>query len=52
MDLIKTIEAYFIQIPPMSPIEIAAVIFGLFCVWLTIRQNIWRWPTGLAQVTN
>ncbi|MEQ8819305.1 MAG: nicotinamide riboside transporter PnuC [Sumerlaeia bacterium] len=31
-------------------IETAATIFGLLCVWLTIRQNIWCWPTGLAMV--
>ena len=31
-------------------IEAVAVVFGLACVWLTIRQNIWCWPTGLVQV--
>jgi len=31
-------------------IESAATFFGLLCVWLTIRQNIWCWPTGLIQV--
>ena len=31
-------------------LEIAATIFGLLCVWLTVRQNIWCWPTGLVQV--
>lgn len=34
----------------MSWIELAATIFGLICVWLTIRQNIWCWPVGLVQV--
>ena len=34
----------------MNFIEIAATVFGLICVWLTIRQNIWCWPTGLVQV--
>ena len=34
----------------MSVIEIVAVCFGVACVWLTIRQNIWCWPTGLVQV--
>lgn len=34
----------------MTPIELIAVVFGLLCVWLTIRQNIWCWPTGLIQV--
>lgn len=31
-------------------LEIAATIFGLLCVTLTVRQNIWCWPTGLVQV--
>ena len=34
----------------MSPVEVTAVLFGLACVILTIRQNIWAWPTGLVQV--
>lgn len=34
----------------MTWIESIAVMFGLLCVWLTIRQNIWCWPTGLVQV--
>ena len=35
----------------MTFIEGVAVIFGLVCVWLTVRQNIWCWPTGLVQVS-
>jgi nicotinamide mononucleotide transporter len=34
-----------------SPIETAAVLLGLACVWLTVRQHIGCWPTGLAMVT-
>ena len=34
----------------MSPVEVTAVAFGLACVALTIRQNLWLWPTGLIQV--
>lgn len=34
----------------MTWVETTAVVFGLICVWLTIRQNIWCWPTGLIQV--
>ena len=30
------------------PIELAAAVFGLVCVWLTIRQNLWCWPTGIV----
>lgn len=35
----------------MSSLEIIAVILGLLCVYLTIRQHIGCWPTGLAMVT-
>jgi nicotinamide mononucleotide transporter len=35
----------------LQAIEIAAVALGLICVWLTVRQHIACWPTGLAMVT-
>jgi nicotinamide mononucleotide transporter len=34
----------------MTLIEGIATLFGLICVWLTIKQNIWCWPTGIIQV--
>lgn len=34
----------------MTWIEIVATMFGFLCVVLTIRRNIWCWPTGLVQV--
>lgn len=34
----------------MNLIEAIAVLFGVACVALTVRQNIWCWPTGLVQV--
>jgi nicotinamide mononucleotide transporter len=34
----------------MGVIEIIATLLGLACVYLTIRQNIWCWPVGLAMV--
>lgn len=34
----------------MSEYEIIAVISGLISVYLTTRQNIWSWPTGLISV--
>jgi nicotinamide mononucleotide transporter len=34
----------------MSAIEIFATLFGLISVYLTVRQNIWCWPTGLVMV--
>lgn len=34
----------------MNWIELTATVFGFLCVLLTIRRNIWCWPTGLIQV--
>lgn len=34
----------------MTIIEIIAVILGLLSVYLTTKQNIWCWPTGLGMV--
>ncbi|MBN1944519.1 MAG: nicotinamide mononucleotide transporter [Bradymonadales bacterium] len=35
----------------LSPVELLATLFGLTCVWLTLRENIWCWPAGLVQVS-
>lgn len=35
----------------MSLIEGIATVFGLICVWLTVKQSIWCWPAGIIQVT-
>lgn len=34
----------------MTWMEAIATVFGLLCVWLTIRQNVFCWPAGLVQV--
>lgn len=34
----------------MSVIEIVAALMGVISVWLTIRQHILCWPTGLVMV--
>ena len=34
----------------MNLYEAAGVGFGVLAVWLTTRQNIWCWPTGLVNV--
>jgi nicotinamide mononucleotide transporter len=34
----------------MHLVELIATLFGLACVWLYVRENIWSWPTGLIQV--
>lgn len=34
----------------LSPFEAVGVLFGVLAVWLTTRENIWCWPTGLVNV--
>lgn len=34
----------------MSPYELVGVAFGLLSVYLTVRENIWCWPTGIVSV--
>jgi len=34
----------------MSNYEIVGVVFGLLSVYLTVRQQIWCWPTGIISV--
>ena len=34
----------------MNPYEAVGVVFGIISVWLTTRENIWCWPTGLVNV--
>lgn len=33
-----------------NPYEIVGTAFGLISVWLTVRRNVWCWPTGLVNV--
>jgi nicotinamide mononucleotide transporter len=35
---------------PLLPLEIVGTCLGLLNLWLTIRQNIWCWPIGIACV--
>ena len=34
----------------MSPFELFAAIITAYSVWLTARENIWCWPTGVVSV--
>lgn len=34
----------------MNGLEIAAVAFGIVSVYLSVRQNIWSWPTAIVNV--
>jgi nicotinamide mononucleotide transporter len=34
-----------------SCLELVAVLFGVVSVFLSVRQNIWSWPTAIVNVT-
>ena len=34
----------------MSPLELLAAVTGAISVWLSVRQNIWSWPTAIVNV--
>ncbi len=34
----------------MQTLELVAVAFGIVSVYLSVRQNIWSWPTALVNV--
>jgi len=35
----------------LDPLESAAVLFGIVSVYLSVRENIWSWPTAIVNVT-
>src|SRR5262245_35368069 len=34
-----------------SCLELVAVLFGIVSVFLSVRENIWSWPTAIVNVT-
>ena len=34
----------------MTPLELVAIAFTLINVWLTVKEHIWCWPTGIVSV--
>jgi len=34
----------------VSPLELFAALIGAISVWLSVRQNIWSWPTAIVNV--
>ena len=35
----------------LDPLETLAVVFGIVSVFLSVRENIWSWPTAIVNVT-
>ncbi len=40
----------FSHTPAVSPFELFAAVVGAISVYLSVRQNIWSWPTGIVNV--
>jgi nicotinamide mononucleotide transporter len=34
----------------VTPLELVAALTGALSVWLSVRQNIWSWPTAIVNV--
>jgi nicotinamide mononucleotide transporter len=34
----------------MNPLEIVAALFGVVSVFLSVKENIWSWPTAIVNV--
>lgn len=45
------IWASYHHLAPMEMTEVLGFITGAWCVWLTVEENIWNWPIGLATST-
>jgi len=35
----------------LDPFEVVGVLFGVLGVYLTVRENVWCWPTGMVNVS-
>ncbi|HYH80285.1 MAG TPA: nicotinamide riboside transporter PnuC [Longimicrobium sp.] len=47
MDVIEFIRGVFGN----NPVEWTAVVFGIVSVYLSVRENVWGWPTGIINVS-
>src|ERR1044071_938088 len=34
-----------------NPVEWTAVVFGIVSVYLSVRENVWSWPTAIVNVS-
>jgi nicotinamide mononucleotide transporter len=47
ISFILLIGAWFHKLP-LDITEVLGFITGALCVWLTVKENIWNWPIGIA----
>jgi len=48
--LITILSVIGVRTGVTSPLEAVSVVTGAICVWLTVRENVWNFPIGLANV--
>ena len=46
MEIVQVILAYIV----VNYLELIGAIFGVICVYLNTKENIWGWPTGIVSV--
>lgn len=47
MNLLEFIRGVFGN----NPVEWTAVVFGIVSVYLSVRENVWSWPTAIVNVS-
>ena len=47
---VTVMAAAGVRLRVTTPLEAVSVVTGAVCVWLTVRENVWNFPIGLANV--
>ncbi len=46
LEIVQVISDYLLA----NKIELIGFLFGVACVWLNLKENVWAWPTGIISV--